>query len=317
MLTPDSTAPTVVTPSKYVECHTSSSKLSRSRTADLCPGTLSRKETLLDREYNRVFKKSTSTSSSPDPAHSSDGSAPSPVPTQQQAPLPRCATSQEIKDLYTNRRNSWRGSQQELVPAGLAGDLMSQRRDPSSHECVVQRPDVIPPQCPGSGRASSPEPGGSPQDPPRPDPWIPRGPTHSSTFCQGFQPLGQQEEKVSSSRFVRGGSVVSSHSDTPKSPSRFFHSPKFLKKFASSTREGLSNMLRSPRTERKKLTSERDMYGSPKFSRSAGVRLLKSTSAAAAAPSEVLLCLLSHLFFVLMREMFPYFKGPHILNASY
>ncbi|KAH7948179.1 hypothetical protein HPB52_018963 [Rhipicephalus sanguineus] len=252
-----------------------SAKLSRSKTADNFPQMQTPKgETLLDREYNRVFKKSPSASSSPDPAALSDSPATSPVPLPvlTNSLMPRCATSQEIKDLYTNRRNSWRGSQQELmIPLSSVGssDLGSplegcvqspdySYRDYSSPDYPSQRPDVIPSQY-HQNRSRPPHP-------------RRRAPT------RGF---------LAASRVLRKAAP----SPTPaKTSSRFFHSPKFLKKFASSTREGLSNILRSPRLERKKLSAERDMYGSPKLSRSAGVRLLKSSASASAvssSPAEV------------------------------
>ncbi|XP_037578096.1 uncharacterized protein LOC119461000 isoform X1 [Dermacentor silvarum] len=283
-----------------------SSKLSRSKTADSFPQMQTPKgETLLDREYNRVFKKSPSASSSPDPAALSDSPATSPVPLPvlTNSLLPRCATSQEIKDLYTNRRNSWRGSQQELmIPLSSVGssDLGSplegcvqspdySYRDYASPDYASQRPDVIPSQYhQGRSRPPQPEEAGT-------DPWVPRSAPSPS---QGVErtPRGRGE-KLPSSSFLRAGSAPASSccqaapSPTPtKTSSRFFHSPKFLKKFASSTREGLSNILRSPRLERKKLTTERDMYGSPKLSRSAGVRLLKSSASASAvssSPAEV------------------------------
>lgn len=283
-----------------------SSKLSRSKTADSFPQMQTPKgETLLDREYNRVFKKSPSASSSPDPAALSDSPATSPVPLPvlTNSLLPRCATSQEIKDLYTNRRNSWRGSQQELmIPLSSVGssDLGSplegcvqspdySYRDYASPDYASQRPDVIPSQYhQGRSRPPQPEEAGT-------DPWVPRSAPSPS---QGVErtPRGGGE-KLPSSSFLRAGSAPASSccqaapSPTPtKTSSRFFHSPKFLKKFASSTREGLSNILRSPRLERKKLTTERDMYGSPKLSRSAGVRLLKSSASASAvssSPAEV------------------------------
>ncbi|KAG0416186.1 hypothetical protein HPB47_006643, partial [Ixodes persulcatus] len=289
-------------PSRPVQRRPSASKLSRSKTADSVAEATPKKETLLDREYNRVFKKSPSSSSSPDPTQSSDGSTPSPIPAnaapqlQAAAPaslLPRCATSQEIKDLYTNRRNSWRGSQQELVPLSTdLGDSVPCLRDASALDYTragvpAAHPDVIPSQYRRDGGTGAAEER-------CPDPWVPRdrGPPRSSSCSQGFdRARGPSSEKLSSS-FVRAGSCVPAMqcraeqpSPPPKSPSRFFHSPKFLKKFASSTREGISNMLRSPRLERRKMSSERDMYGSPKLSRSAGVRLLKSAAAAASSAS--------------------------------
>ncbi|KAM7306683.1 uncharacterized protein ISCGN_010359 [Ixodes scapularis] len=289
-------------PSRPVQRRPSASKLSRSKTADSVAEATPKKETLLDREYNRVFKKSPSSSSSPDPTQSSDGSAPSPIPTNaapqpqataQASLLPRCATSQEIKDLYTNRRNSWRGSQQELVPLSTdLGDSSPCLRDASALDYAragvpAAHPDVIPSQYRRDGGTGAAEER-------CPDPWVPRdkGPPRSSSCCQGFdRTRGPSGEKLSSP-FVRAGSCVPAMhcraeqpSPPPKSPSRFFHSPKFLKKFASSTREGISNMLRSPRLERRKMSSERDMYGSPKLSRSAGVRLLKSAAAAASSAS--------------------------------
>ncbi|CAN7937267.1 unnamed protein product, partial [Ixodes hexagonus] len=295
-------------PSRPVQRRPSASKLSRSKTADSVAEATPKKETLLDREYNRVFKKSPSTSSSPDPAHSSDGSAPSPIPANSTQPhpatpvstshLPRCATSQEIKDLYTNRRNSWRGSQQELVALSTnLGDVISHPQDASTPDYALTqgvaptaRPDVIPSQYQHNRSAKTVA------EEQCPDPWIPRdrGPPRSSSCFQGFErSRGASGDKLSSP-FVRAGSCVPSMhcrteqpSPPPKSPSRFFHSPKFLKKFASSTREGISNMLRSPRLERRKMSSERDMYGSPKLSRSAGVRLLKSSAAAAASSASV------------------------------
>ncbi|XP_075751362.1 uncharacterized protein LOC119174688 isoform X4 [Rhipicephalus microplus] len=298
-------APPSPVPSRAVQRRPSdSAKLSRSRTADNFPQMQTPKgETLLDREYNRVFKKSPSASSSPDPAALSDSPAPSPVPLPvlTNSLMPRCATSQEIKDLYTNRRNSWRGSQQELmIPLSSVGssDLGSPLegcvqspdysfRDYSSPDYPSQRPDVIPSQYhQGRCRPSHPEEEGT-------DPWVSRG---TSSPSQGVERV-LRGEKLSSSSFLRVGSAPASAccqaapSPTPtKTSSRFFHSPKFLKKFASSTREGLSNMLRSPRLERKKLSAERDMYGSPKLSRSSGVRLLKSSASASAvssSPAEV------------------------------
>lgn len=295
----------------------SSSKVSRSRTVDNFPEVTPREETLLDREYNRVFKKSPSASSSPDPATLSDSPATSPVPllpVLSNSLVPRCATSQEIKDLYTNRRNSWRGSQQELlIPlSSVGGELGSplegctaQSPEYSFRDYSVldyppppQRPDVIPSQYHHQGRPKV-----VPEERVGSDPWLPRGGGNTTT------PLSQERtqyggaEKASSVPFLRAGSAggvapastccqASSPLPPPtpsKSTSRFFHSPKFLKKFASSTREGLSNILRSPRLERKKLAAERDMYGSPKLSRSAGVRLLKSSASASAvssAPAE-------------------------------
>uniref|UniRef100_A0A131XH22 Putative pleckstrin similarity domain protein n=1 Tax=Hyalomma excavatum TaxID=257692 RepID=A0A131XH22_9ACAR len=301
-------APSSPVPSRAVQRRPSdSSKLSRSKTADNFPQMQTPKgETLLDREYNRVFKKSPSASSSPDPAALSDSPATSPVPLPvlTNSLMPRCATSQEIKDLYTNRRNSWRGSQQELmIPLSSVGssDLGSPLdgcvqspdysfRDYSSPDYPSQRPDVIPSQYHhGRSRPPHPEEAGT-------DPWVPRGvPSPSQGVEQTSRSGGDQ--KLSSSSFLRAGSAPASAccqtapSPTPtKTSSRFFHSPKFLKKFASSTREGLSNILRSPRLERKKLSAERDMYGSPKLSRSAGVRLLKSSASASAvssSPAEV------------------------------
>lgn len=301
-------APSSPVPSRGVQRRPSdSSKLSRSRTADSFPQAAQtlKGETLLDREYNRVFKKSPSVSSSPDPATLSDSPAASPVPLPvlTTSLLPRCATSQEIKDLYTNRRNSWRGSQQELmIPLSSVGssDLGSplegcvQSPDYSFRDYTVpdypsQRPDVIPSQYHQAHvRALAPEDTGT-------DPWVPRS---APSPLQGPErALRSGNEKLSSSSFLRAGSAPASaccqSAPLPpapsKSSSRFFHSPKFLKKFASSTREGLSNILRSPRLERKKLAAERDMYGSPKLSRSAGVRLLKSSASASAvssAPAE-------------------------------
>ncbi|KAL1436216.1 hypothetical protein MTO96_010953 [Rhipicephalus appendiculatus] len=298
-------APPSPVPSRTVQRRPSdSAKLSRSKTADSFPQMQTPKgETLLDREYNRVFKKSPSASSSPDPAALSDSPATSPVPLPvlTNSLMPRCATSQEIKDLYTNRRNSWRGSQQELmIPLSSVGssDLGSPLeggvqspdysfRDYSSPDYPSQRPDVIPSQYhQGRPRPPHPEEEGT-------DPWVPRG---VSSPSQGVERM-PRGEKLSSSSFLRAGSAPASGccqaapSPTPtKTSSRFFHSPKFLKKFASSTREGLSNILRSPRLERKKLSAERDMYGSPKLSRSAGVRLLKSSASASAvssSPAEV------------------------------
>ncbi|XP_075552479.1 uncharacterized protein LOC142585541 isoform X6 [Dermacentor variabilis] len=300
-------APSSPALSRAVQRHPSdSSKLSRSKTADSFPQMQAPKgETLLDREYNRVFKKSPSASSSPDPAALSDSPATSPVPLPvlTNSLLPRCATSQEIKDLYTNRRNSWRGSQQELmIPLSSVGssDLGSPLegcvqspdysfRDYASLDYPSQRPDVIPSQYhQGRSRPPHPEEAGT-------DPWVPRSAPSPSQGVERTPRSGG--EKLSSSSFLRAGSTPASAccqvapSPTPtKTSSRFFHSPKFLKKFASSTREGLSNILRSPRLERKKLTAERDMYGSPKLSRSAGVRLLKSSASASAvssSPAEV------------------------------
>lgn len=299
----------------------SSSKVSRSRTVDNFPEMAPREETLLDREYNRVFKKSPSASSSPDPATLSDSPATSPVPilpVLANSLVPRCATSQEIKDLYTNRRNSWRGSQQELlIPlSSVGGELGSPLEG-----CTVQspeysfrdyaapdyppppRPDVIPSQY-HHQHQGRPRP--LPEEEAGLDPWLPRGGgtiSNTTPLSQGLERTQRGgSDKVSSAPFLRAGSGGGAPASTccqasplppptpSKSTSRFFHSPKFLKKFASSTREGLSNILRSPRLERKKLAAERDMYGSPKLSRSAGVRLLKSSASASAVsstPAEV------------------------------
>ncbi|XP_064489107.1 uncharacterized protein LOC135400977 [Ornithodoros turicata] len=232
-----------------------------------------KQETLLDREYNRVFRKSPSSSSSPDPTHS-DSSAPSPSPSPYgplSAPA-RCASSRAIKDLYTNRRNSWKGSQQELITAQYSPESPS-LHEAQVHGCPPQKPDIL---CHRIGVPESSNSGFMP-----------------ASFRDAIFPRRASQDSKNAPQVENKGKTMppavrlSTQSPVaveppPKSPIRFFHSPKFLKKFASSTREGLSNILRSPRLERKKVVPERDAYGSPKLSRSSGVRLLKSTSASSA-----------------------------------